>query len=400
MSDDAFFKKVTPDVKRLFDVIAAIGRHPGLGPEGIAQVLGTGAESTVRKDIKRLKMLGLLPVQSMRKGYYLSDFVVNHEERQAMMSGLRLLGQDLMDESARRLFDDLAKRWAASASDEVAWRYPVDAIGHRLTMDLTSPERCELIASLRRAIVGRYPVLLEELRDPYQPLLGPDTYQVWVLQLIFHDVGWYALLERVDQRPHDGRESFFVQRLDRLKAPVPQAGEARDFNRHKERMQRARNLLALGWDMFVPTSFDETHRFTARLKCGTVASALLSELEHLPESASQRTGQKGYAQIQVTAWNGGASAAVTLPKDEQVVNEFVRWLSTWAHEIEVIEPAWLRERMIERLTKTVLAYGVEAVDAVRAASRGTMSSSDDLNAGSVEIEGQYLGDPPLHRCDA
>jgi hypothetical protein len=152
----------------------------------------------------------------------------------------------LADPSAQDLLTALDERlaWAGIATDATP---PVRSYARHSLVDaalvrpdcLAAPRRAEAI---ERAIVQHRRVLLERFpsaaRFPDSPA---GELRVWPLQLIFHNVGWYLLVEE----DHIGQPQGLLrsERLDRLRLRPEPADLRRSAAEHGSAVARLERLL-------------------------------------------------------------------------------------------------------------------------------------------------------------
>lgn len=331
---DTFTTKLPPEVRRLFAIAAIIGETPGITFErlkeelelelGLVKAIGT---STLHQDIKRLKALRMLPEDRHREGYYPTTFAFDSDEREALLVALRIQADDLRNPHARALLDRLARR-LGSGQDDLT--YPVEAVGHRVIVETMDGPRVPFIQRLRTAIRRGHPLALTEKRNPYDMMGQVRAYTVYPLQLIFHGVAWYLLVE--DQA--DEKQRYKVFRLDRLHESCEHVGPARGAKLQRAALARAKALMLHAWDIAVPARIDDLEEVVVWFDAG--AQRLLNEVERGIPNFTLRTARTG------------VHAHFRLPRQEDVRNEFQRWVATWGSLAEVLEPADMREAMRRR----------------------------------------------------
>lgn len=337
---DAFVAKLSPEVRRLFAIAALVGETPGIMfaqlkealelELGLERPLGT---STLHQDIKRLKHLRVLPEDRHREGYFPTVFAFDPDEREALLVALRIAAEDLRNPHAHALLERLTRRLG---EDLV---YPIEAVGHRVVVETMEGPRVPFIAALRKAIRGGYKVAIAEKRNPYHMMGTGAAAAGYPLQLVFHGAAWYLLFDD----PADERQRFRAYRLDRLVETCEVVERVpRGVKAQRAALAQAKALMALAWDVAVPASADALEPVTVWF--APQAERLLAEIE------------RGLPNFTLRPAREGVHATFRLPVQDDVRNEFLRWLATWGPLAEVLEPLELREAMRKRHRQALERY--------------------------------------------
>ena len=354
MQHEAEAARATTD--RQFAILRAIAITPGSSPadvcDAIAEATGRRwAMATLYKDIAALKDRGLLDPGRNRQGYHLAGAGFSHEELQVLLNGLRIQAEDLANPQAQALYDKLLRRTGASRREQAFFSLPVEAIANRPVVRTTGEDFAEVMALLREPLLRGQKVGVKLRRNPWEPRKkASPRFVLYPLQLIFHDIAWYLLAEDVIER------RFMVMRIDRLHPAldIHDDGE-RGSALQAERQALAREVLRRGWGMAMP-AHDARGRLTAplvsfELRFAPEVAPFIAE-NHLRHD-SQRVRRQA---------DDSMSFSVELPNDPAVVFQFRRWVLTWGRSVEVVGPAWFRERIAAEHAELAATYARAEVE--------------------------------------
>ncbi|MFO0018237.1 MAG: AAA family ATPase [Synechococcaceae cyanobacterium] len=223
-----------------------------------------GEIDTLRKDLEKV----LTPYgfrsrnDNVRHGYSLGTAVLSAPRLREVYAVVSQAAGRLGDPSAQDLVEELQQRlgWAGLAGGEGP---PVRSYARHTILE-TGLERRESLAAPRQAerieaaIFARQRVLLRrfEAVGSHDGQLGDDLagerqgelrrerqgeLRGWPLQLVFHAVGWYLMLED-DAIGHE-EGLIFCERLDRLQLVRAEPLLARSPDRHQRAVRRLERLL-------------------------------------------------------------------------------------------------------------------------------------------------------------
>ena len=209
-----------------------------------------GESDTLLKDLDRLwTAYGLRQTPGERHGYTLGTALFTAPRLLELHGLVRQTADRLQDPTAQDLFAEFKQRllWAGLAVDDVP---PVRAYANRSIVG-TEHVPAESLAvaqqaeKLEAAILAGERVKLERYGDAArfedQPRFT-ETLQVWPLQLLFHNIGWYLAFE-VDGGTGPGL--IRTERLDRLRwVRVDRSGrDARSAQERRQAIGRLERLL-------------------------------------------------------------------------------------------------------------------------------------------------------------
>ena len=270
MGDGPVFLRVMTLLRHLLQV--PFDRPPGRGAnlhqhliaatEAISGAYLPGETASLRKDLEKL----LTPYgfrsrhDNVRHGYCLGTAVLSPPRLRELHHVVRQAAGRLADPSAQDLLAELDERlgWAGISADGLP---PVRSYARHAVVDtalvrrdsLAAPRRAEAIEA---AIVEHRRVLLQRYPGVGTFEASPDgELQVWPLQLIFHNVGWYLLFED----DHIGREQGLIrsERLDRLALHNAHGDLRRSPDAHAAALARLERLLHHSGGIFFGTDLKQ-----------------------------------------------------------------------------------------------------------------------------------------------
>ncbi len=214
-----------------------------------------GEVDTLRKDIEKV----LTPYgfrsrnDNVRHGYSLGTAVLSAPRLQEVFAVVRQAAGRLGDPCAQDLVEELQERlgWAGLDGGKTPplrsyARHTILERGLERRESLAAPRQAERIEA---AIFARQRVLLrrfqavgshEANRDGQPGDSAAAELRVWPLQLVFHAVGWYLMLEDDAIGHSDGL--IRCERLDRLQLLRAETLLARSPERHQRSLQRLERL--------------------------------------------------------------------------------------------------------------------------------------------------------------
>jgi hypothetical protein len=250
-----------PVFVRVFTLLRHLLQHPFDQADGVslpehliarmeaipgAYLPGEGA--TLRKDMEKLLTpYGFRPPRdNVRHGYALGTALLSAQRLREIHGVVSQAAGRLADPTAQDLLEELERRlaWAGIAVDGSA---PVRAFANRSIVSSTLVRPDSLAAerqaeALETAIVERRRVVLDRYASvaafPGSPL---GTFRGWPLQLLFHTIGWYVVVE--EDRPGQAEGLIRCERLDRLALRRAERGTRRGDDSHQRALDRLRTLL-------------------------------------------------------------------------------------------------------------------------------------------------------------
>jgi predicted kinase len=207
-----------------------------------------GEAATLRKDIEKL----LTPYgfrsrnDNVRHGYALGTALLSAHRLREIHAVVSQAAGRLADPTAQDLLQELEQRlqWGGITVEGAT---PVRAFANRSIVS-TALVRSDSLAAERQAealetaIVERRRVELERYISAAAFADSPcGTFRAWPLQLLFHNIGWYLVVED----DNVGREEGLIrcERLDRLALRRSERGYRRNDAAHRQGLRRLETLL-------------------------------------------------------------------------------------------------------------------------------------------------------------
>jgi len=358
--------------ERLLLLIATLVRHPGVGSrsaktataqdalESVQQHMQTIAAEldlplpissvhTLRKDLVTLRNYGILGRNRHDWGYYLGTGAMNREELQLALNALRSQATYQGDAQARRAYQVLSQRLKAlNLESQGTLFYPVRAHFNRAIVH-TDPEEMmrqqqhrdtlfHELETLESAIVQGLPIEIYLARTPYKNKAA--FRQVYPLQLLYHDVAWYLVME------DRNNGHLAISRLDRFKQHLKFLDTTgRGVKAQQQSLQTAHQLLQNGWGLNLGNPDEQQMERQGALTLIMVkvrffppASRFIQEGERrhpkqkiVPGAKDEETGEVRYVDY-----------SVKLP--ERSLNEFSLWVNRYMESARFLSPAHLAEK--------------------------------------------------------
>jgi predicted DNA-binding transcriptional regulator YafY len=370
---------------RLLLLIATLVRHPGIGSrrdkatkeqdslevlqqhlQAISTELGfslpNGSVHTLRKDLVTLRKFGILNRNRHDWGYYLGTGAMNPEELQLALNALASQATYQGDAQARRVYATLEQRFRPLNLDSQGKLfYPVRAHFNRAIVH-TDPEEMmhrqqhrdtlfHELASLENAIVQGLPIEIYLSRTPYQ---GKPAYrQIYPLQLLYHDVAWYLVMEDLENG------HLAVSRVDRfkqhLKLLVP---TGRGMAAQQQSLQIAHELLQNGWGLDLGTPEAQQQERQGTLPLITVKVRFFSPVSRFIQEGDRRHPRQRIRLGKLDETTGEAQYVdYTVPLPERSLEEFRRWVSRYMEHAQILSPPKLVEKQREAVRRLMARYG-------------------------------------------
>ncbi|MEB3118932.1 MAG: WYL domain-containing protein [Limnothrix sp.] len=319
---------------------------------------------TLRKDLATLRAYGLLGDRMYRWGYYLGVGALTAAELTTALNGLRLLAIDLGDPKVGERLGPIQSRLKSWDQDqEGRLTYPLRRSLSRPVSEQDPITRLEqgqgwdrLVEQLdviEEAILDGQAIELKVARSPQLDDRG-ERERLYPLQLLFYDVGWYLLYEKLDSG------QFATRRIDRLSAevrwlPMPPRG----LRIQRQRLRQATGLLSAGWGLFLGEAADQIRELA-----GQEPLQLVVVRFRPPTARFIAEGDRRHPTQRLT-WESGTSGepselefSVKLPR--RSLGEFERWVRRYGSDAVVLEPPELVARFRQMAIALAQTYGVGA----------------------------------------
>jgi len=304
---------------------------------------------TLRKDLVTLRNYGILGRNRHDWGYYLGTGAMNREELQLALNALRSQATYQGDAQARRAYQVLSQRLKAlNLESQGTLFYPVRAHFNRAIVH-TDPEEMmrqqqhrdtlfHELETLESAIVQGLPIEIYLARTPYKNKAA--FRQVYPLQLLYHDVAWYLVME------DRNNGHLAISRLDRFKQHLKFLDTTgRGVKAQQQSLQTAHQLLQNGWGLNLGNPDEQQMERQGALTLIMVkvrffppASRFIQEGERrhpkqkiVSGAKDEETGEVRYVDY-----------SVKLP--ERSLNEFSLWVNRYMESARFLSPAHLAEK--------------------------------------------------------
>jgi len=285
---------------RLLLLVATFVQHPGVGAhdplgtepvveESLALVQATmqtvaAAQGiqlphysipTLRKDLLTLRRYGILSQRRYRSGYYLGTGGLSQDELRLALNALASLAKHQGDPLARQAQARLQRRLRGLDLDlKGNLFYPVREHLNRAIVATDPDEMSRRGANqdtlfhqlevLEAAIYQGQAIELVQSLNPYGKQRY-DTLQMYPLQLLYADVAWYLLGERLE----DGH--LMIYRMNRLKDYCKILhSDGRGSERQRQSLVLAHRLLETGWGLFLGDPEEQQAELAGQLPLETV----------------------------------------------------------------------------------------------------------------------------------
>lgn len=368
---------------RLLLLLALLAQEPGSGAIGAGGLVTIAASlrdraaalgrpfpadypsiPTLRKDLATLRAYGLLGDRMYRWGYYLGAGALTVAELATALNGLRLLAIDLGDPQVGEQLGPIQNRLKSWDQDQAGrLTYPLRRSLSRPVSEqdpIARMERgqdwdrlAERLEAIELAILTGQAIELKVARSPHPDDRG-ERERLYPLQLLFYDVGWYLLYEKLDSG------QFATRRIDRLSAEVRSLPIApRGLRVQWKRLRRATDLLSAGWGLFLGEAAEQARELAGQEPLRSVVVQFWQ-----PTARFIAEGDRRHPTQRLT-WESGTSGepsglefSVKLPG--RSLTEFERWVRRYGSDAVVLEPPELVARFRQMAIALAQAYGVGA----------------------------------------
>lgn len=311
---------------------------------------GYPATSTLRKDLETLRRYAILDQRMYRWGYYLGTGALSTTELKVAFNAIASQAQYQGDAQIRRIYETLTKRLRGLDMElKGEFFYPTRQHLNRAIIH-TDPEEMAAQGENRDTLFHQLPLLEQAISQGQaieisrtKDLYGTNRtgrFQVFPLQLIYHDIAWYLLYEYCENgHLVMGRVNRFNSHCYPL--PIP----PRDLEKQRESLAKAYTLFANGWGLNLGDLEPQKAELAGTLKFINVkvrffppisAFILEGERRHLyqkitPGVIDKTTGEYTFIEY-----------AVNLPP--RSLNEFSFWVYRYMDKAEVLSPPQLVEK--------------------------------------------------------
>ena len=374
---------------RLLLLIATFVQHPGIGDrdplepdteieaalELVQTAMQTVAEAqgiqlphysipTLRKDLVTLRRYGILSQRRYRSGYYLGTGGLTQAELRLALNALASLAKHQGDPLARQAQVRLKRRLKGLDLDlDGNLFYPVRAHFNRAIVH-TDPDEMMLkqqnrdtlfheLEVLESAIFRGLPVEVYLSRTPYN---SQATYrQVYPLQLLYHDIAWYLVMEDFDNG------HLAISRIDRFKNHLKILNSTgRGLEAQRSSLDIAHQLLSNGWGLNLGNPTEQQLERQGTLPLVTVKVRFFPPVSRFVEEGERRHPKQKIVYGPKDKQTGEPmflDYSVTLP--ERSLNEFSFWVNRYLEYAQFLSPAHLAEKHHQAALALVRKYDVQ-----------------------------------------
>jgi predicted DNA-binding transcriptional regulator YafY len=365
-------------LNRLLLLIAVFIRQPGIGCPDERNLALTGAHHnalasvatgleqlsidldreiaassvpTLRKDLEFLRKYGIIEERMYRWGYYLGTGIFSHQELQVAVQALKDIGDRLGDPSVRDLYQKLEKRLRGLELGERDL-YPVRSQLNQSIVH-TNPDRMreqklyretlfDRLSEVETAIVTGQGIEIYYARAPYQTGMTQHL-QVYPLQLIYHDVAWYLICDRIDSG------YLAVIRLDRLSSHLCQLTHLppRGKSAQLDRLKVVDQLLKNGWGLSLGSNEQQFQELDGAEGIEVKVRFFKNVAPFIQEGEKRHHRQKIVIKKDLNGKLEFVDYSVVLP--ERSLPEFFRWVRRFGSQALVLSP----EKYVEEFRREV-----------------------------------------------
>ncbi len=381
-------------LERLLLLLLTLLHHPGIGcPEPLAlrdesdqhhsaiavlrtQLRAVAAErghawppnypstATLRKDLQILRHWGFLEDRMYRWGYYLGTAVLDRYELQVALNALASQAQFQADPQVRQIYRRLQYRLRGFNSDtEDGNFYPIRQVYQR-SIEWTDPEEMaqrgdnrhnlfHCIEALETAIARGQSLEIARRHAPYATQ-RPGMEIAWPLQLLYHKVAWYLLLE------HCHNHHLEIVRLSRFsdycRVLEP---KGRGLGPQRASLERAYRLLEAGWELYLGSPEEQRAELEGRMSLEAIHVRF-----YPPTSMFIAEGDRRHPRLRLQPGRKDPQTRQPVHLDFYLElpprshREFGRWLQRYGSEVEVLAPAALREEHRQRAIAIAQRYSL------------------------------------------
>ncbi len=363
-----------PALDRLLLLIATLVQQPGIGnrdplapdttSEPALSLVQTAMQTlaaaqgiplphyaipTLRKDLLTLRRYGILSPRRHRTGYYLGTGGLTRDELHLALNALASLAKTQGDPLARQAHDRIQRRLRGLDLElNGNLSYPVRAHLNRTSVATDPVEMAtrgtyqdtvfHQLATLEPAIRQGQTIEIVQAVNFYGD--RPDlTIQIVPLQLLYHDIAWYLLGERLDGH-------FVIYRMNRLKNYCKiLEPQGRGSDRQRQQLAIAHHLLDQGWGLFLGNPAEQQAERAGTLPLTTVKVRFYPPISQFILEGNYRHPQQKLAIGPIDPATGEPEHIhyqIKLP--ERSLKEFSHWLSRYMQHVQILAPASLAQQ--------------------------------------------------------
>jgi predicted DNA-binding transcriptional regulator YafY len=306
---------------------------------------------TLRKDLEFLRKYGIIEDRMYRWGYYLGTGIFSQQELPIAVQALKDIGDRLGDSNVRNLYQKLEKRLRGLELGERDL-YPVRSQLNQSIVH-TNPDRMreqklyretlfDRLSEVETAIVTGQGVELYYARAPYQT--GTTQHlQVYPLQLIYHDVAWYLICERIDSG------YLAAIRLDRLSSHLSQLTHLppRGKSAQLDRLKVVNRLLQDGWGLSLGSNEQQFQELDGAKGIEVKVRFFKNVAPFIQEGEQRHHRQKIVIKKDPNGKLEFINYSIVLP--ERSLPEFLRWVRRFGSQALVLSP----EKYVEEFRQEI-----------------------------------------------
>jgi predicted kinase len=328
------------------------------------QIINFNCRDSIRKDIEKvLKPYQILPNFSMKHGYFIGTAILPKAELVHVFRLLEAQSKILDDPVAFSTYKTFQNN-LAQAKITLSEAYPVRAIHNRTIFDLEALPAHSLahrISEVETAIEQGKLLELNRLKGGGRFTNEPDReFQVFPLQLVFHNIGWYLGFENTKG---ESKGLLQFERIDRLFLGR-NLGETRDRPAQEKSLKNLKRLYESSGGIYLGNSYQSQHQYLSSDKSKKAKVEITIELwfsDRIFKFISEGNRRFPVSQMKMSPRLDKVSRDKKAPftlaqsKDRTFPNRFqvtlpnwciedidlLRWIVGFGGQVKVIEPSEL-----------------------------------------------------------
>ncbi|MFM6106736.1 MAG: helix-turn-helix transcriptional regulator [Sphaerospermopsis kisseleviana] len=302
------------------------------------------AVATLRKDLETLRRYGILDQRMYRWGYYLGNGALSTAELKVAFNALASQAQYQGDAQTRRIYETLSKRLRGLDMElKGEFFYPTRQHLNRAIIH-TDPEEMAAKGENRDTLFHQLPLLEQAISQGQaieisrtKDLYGTNRtgrFQVFPLQLIYHDIAWYLLYE-LCENGHlvMGRVNRFNSHCYLMKIP------ARGLEKQRASLTKAYKLFENGWGLNLGDPESQQLELTGNLQFVEVKVRFYYPISNFILEGERRHLNQKIILGEIDKNNGEYKFIeyhVELPP--RSLGEFIRWVYRYMDKAEILSP--------------------------------------------------------------